>query len=149
MMELISDPSLYQAVREECLRASTTDPVTGKQLIDPQKLLAMPLLQSIYTETLRLHISINVTREVTQPVTLDGFILAPGSLIQAPAQIGHYNEAVWSSDKHPASKFWAARHIKYVDGNAEFTMAGRASSFFPFGMLRLFYIFRILSNTEV
>ncbi|KAF3767173.1 cytochrome P450 [Cryphonectria parasitica EP155] len=133
MMEVIADPQLYRAVREECLAASSVDPVTGKRTFDAQKLLAMPVLQSVYIETLRLHVSINVTREVTQPITLDGYRLTAGSLIQAPSQIGQYNEAVWGSPGHPASEFWAGRNLKHDAGKAEFTMAGRTSSFFPFG----------------
>lgn len=134
MMHLIADPQLYRAVREECLAASTADPTTGRRTFDPQKLLSMPLLQSVYTETLRLHVSINVTREVTQSITLDGYRLTAGASIQAPSQIGQYNEAVWGSERHPASQFWAGRHLKHDGGKAEFSMAGRTSSFFPFGM---------------
>ncbi|KAL4971840.1 cytochrome P450 [Aspergillus desertorum] len=133
MMELIADPELYKAVHEECMAASTVDPATGERIFNPQKLLGMPLLQSVYIETLRLHVSINVTREVTQPITLDGHLLTPGSLIQAPSQIGQYNEAVWASEGHPASQFWAGRNLKHENGKAEFTMAGRTTSFFPFG----------------
>jgi cytochrome P450 len=133
MMELIADPALYKAVREECLAASTADPVTGERTFDTQKLLGMPLLQSVYIETLRLHVSINVTREVTQPITLDGYLLKPGALIQAPSQIGQYNETVWGTSAHPASKFWAGRHLKHDKGKPEFTMAGKTTSFFPFG----------------
>ncbi|KAL4914781.1 cytochrome P450 [Aspergillus aurantiobrunneus] len=133
MMELIADPALYNAVRDECLAASTTDAATGQRVFNPQKLLAMPLLQSLYIETLRLHVSINVTRQVTQPISLDGHLLTAGSLIQAPSQIGQYDEAVWGCEGHPASQFWAGRHLKHDSGRAEFTMAGRTPSFFPFG----------------
>lgn len=139
MMEIIADPELYRAVREECLAASTVDASTGQRVFNPQKLLSMPLLQSVYIETLRLHVSINVTRQVTQSLTLDGHVLTPGSLIQAPSQIGQYNEAVWGSDGHPAAEFWAGRHIKYDNGKPEFTMAGRTASFFPFGMFSYIY----------
>ena len=138
MMELIADLGLYRAVREECMDASTADPVTGQRTFDPQKLLSRPLLQSVYIETLRLHVSINVTREATQSITLDGCLLTPRSLIQAPSQISQYNEAVWSSDGHPASQFWAGRHLKHDSGKAEFTMTRRTSSFFPFGMSLFF-----------
>ncbi|KAL5052316.1 hypothetical protein BDW71DRAFT_193674 [Aspergillus fruticulosus] len=132
MMEIIADSDLHRAVRDECLAASTADPVTGARTFDAQKLLSMPLLQSLYIETLRLHISINITREVTQPITLDGYRLSAGSLIQAPSQIGHYDE-VWSAPGYPATEFWAARNLKHEDGKTEFTMAGRSSSFLPYG----------------
>ncbi|RAH41200.1 cytochrome P450 [Aspergillus brunneoviolaceus CBS 621.78] len=133
LMHLVADPALYRAVRDECLAASTTDPITGRRGFDPQKLFGMPLLQSVYIETLRLHVSINVTREVTQPITLDGFLLTPGSLIQAPSQIGQYNEGVWSAPGHPASEFWGYRNLKRESEKPEFTMTGKTSSFFPFG----------------
>lgn len=134
MMELIADPELFKAVRQECLDSSSVDPVTNERQFDSQKLLSMPLMQSIYIETLRLHVSINVTREVTQDITLDGYTLSPGALIQAPSQIGAHNEAVWGTEEHPATEFWAGRNIKHDNGKPEFTMAGKTSSFFPYGM---------------
>ena len=134
LMEILKDPELYLAVREECLAASTADPVTGLRTFDAQKVVSSPILQSVYIETLRLHVSINVTREVTKPITLDGYRLTAGSLIQAPSQIGAYNEVVWGTEKHPASTFWGLRNLKYApDGRPEFTMAGKTSSFFPYG----------------
>ncbi|RDW68921.1 cytochrome P450 [Aspergillus mulundensis] len=132
MMEIIADPELHRAVRDECLAASNADPVTGARTFNAQKLLSMPLLQSLYVETLRLHISINITREVTQPITLDGYRLSAGSFIQAPSQIGHYDE-VWSAPGHPATEFWAGRNLKHENGKTEFTMAGHSSSFLPYG----------------
>lgn len=145
LMEIVKDSELYRAVREECLAASTADPVSGKRNFDAQKLISSPILQSVYIEILRLHVSINVTREVTQSITLDGYLLTPGSLIQAPSQIGAYNEAVWGTEEHPASEFWGWRNLKYVDGKPEFTMAGKTSSFFPFGKNLNHSLFAILS----
>jgi hypothetical protein len=133
LMEIVKDPELYRAVREECLAASYADQVTGRRTFDVQKLISSPILQSVYVETLRLHVSINVTREVTQPITLGGYLLTPGSLIQAPSQIGAYNEDVWGTEGHPASEFWGWRNLRYSDDEPEFTMAGKTSSFFPFG----------------
>lgn len=133
LMEILKDPELYRAVREECLAASKADPGTGGRTFDAHKLISSPILQSVYVETLRLHVSINVTREVTQPITLDGYLLTPGSLIQAPSQIGAYNEIIWGTKEHPASVFWGWRNLKYVDGKPEFTLSGKNSSFFPFG----------------
>ncbi|KAI1370684.1 cytochrome P450 [Hypoxylon crocopeplum] len=96
LMEIIKDSSLLQAVREEVATAMITDPETGKRTIDSQKLVAQPLLQSIFTETLRLRINFNITRDVKQPITLGGHTIAQGSLLQAPMMVAHYDEAVWS-----------------------------------------------------
>ncbi|KAI8262806.1 Cholesterol 7-alpha-monooxygenase [Colletotrichum sp. SAR11_239] len=142
VMELAKNPSLWRAVKEEVQGAIVPDPVTSKPAIDVTKLLALPLLQSVYAETLRLHVSINVTREVMEPLEWDGYVLPKGSLVQAPTQIGLQDESVWGVEGHPASIFWAERHIKYVNkedelGNVkmamEFSMAGRPSDYFPYG----------------
>lgn len=133
-MEIIKDPSLLKAVRDEVATVTTTDPETGKPTIDSQKVVALPLLQSIFTETLRLRINFNIIRDVKQPITLDGHTIPQGSLLQAPMQVAHYNEAIWAADGHPAADFWAERHIKTGDGGRRvYSMAGSSTSYFPFG----------------
>ncbi|KAK7998542.1 cytochrome P450 [Apiospora marii] len=135
LMEIIRDPSLLQAVRQEVATATTRDPETGKPLFDHQKLVALPLLQSIWTETLRLRINFNIVRDVKQPVTLDNgkTTVERGSLLQVPMMIAHYDESVWAATDHPASDFWAERHIRYVEGERRYAMAGPPAAYFPFG----------------
>ena len=141
-MEVVKDTSLLEAVREEVKEALVTDGETGARSFDSKKLLSLPLLQSVYAEAIRLHLAINITREVVQPMTVDGYTLPKHAIIQAPTTIAHYDENVWASQGHPASEFWAERHIKYhemVDetGNTsrsrEFSMSARPSEFFPYG----------------
>ncbi|KAL4984467.1 cytochrome P450 [Aspergillus falconensis] len=115
MMEIIADLDLHHAMQDECLTTSTADPVMGL----------------LYVETLHLYISINITCEVTQPITLDGYRLCAGSLIQAPSQIRHYDK-VWSTPGYPATEFWAARNLKHEDGKTKFMMAGQSSLFLPY-----------------
>jgi cytochrome P450 len=142
MIELAQDPTLFQAIREEVLTTMSTDPSTGARSIDTQQLMGLPLLQSVFSETLRLHMSFNVMRQVKEPITMDGYTLPKGSMLQAPMQIAHLDPAVWSTEGHPADQFWAERHVKYTQskddsGNvvrkAQYSLAGRPSSFFPFG----------------
>ncbi|KAK0671650.1 putative cytochrome P450 E-class, group IV [Cercophora samala] len=142
LMEVIKDQSLLEAVREEVNTTLETDPSTGARTINLQKLLALPLLQSIYVECTRLHVSMNVTREATDAVKLGDFTLDKGSLIQACTEISHYDEGVWGEKDHPANEFWAARHLKYAEetdesGNVkqvpQFSMAGRQNDWFPYG----------------
>ncbi|RYP60258.1 hypothetical protein DL769_008192 [Monosporascus sp. CRB-8-3] len=142
LMEIIKDRELFQAVREEALQSFEMDVETGERKVNAQKLISGPLLQSIYIEIMRLHVSFNVTREVLRNIDIDGFLVEKGSLLQASSQIAHFDEAVWATDEHPAREFFAARHIKYVDsedesGNASkkprFFMKGRPNSFFPYG----------------
>ncbi|RYP10035.1 hypothetical protein DL765_008234 [Monosporascus sp. GIB2] len=142
LMELIKDPPLLRVVRAEVLQASTVDQATGEHRLDVHKLLSLPRFLSVYTEVLRMHISFNVTREVQQDIWIDGHRIAKGTLLQAPSQIAHYDESDWGVPGHPASEFWADRHLEYVNrldeaGNAirqpEFSMKARATSFFPYG----------------
>ena len=142
VLEIARDPSLLRAVREQVVDAYTTDDETGNRTLNLKKLVKLPLLQSIFTEVLRLHMNFNVIRDVNDEIEMDGFKLRKGSMLQALMRVAHHDEAIWSSDEHPASEFWAERHIKVQEStDAErnvtqervFSMAGRPSSYFPFG----------------
>ncbi|KAI1342868.1 cytochrome P450 [Xylariaceae sp. FL0016] len=142
IMETARDTKMFSALRQEVQQAIVTDPTTGQTSINSQKLYSLPLLQSVYVEILRRHMSFNIVREVMEPIIMEGYTIGKGSLLEAPMQIAHHEEAVWGVPGHPASEFWAERHVKYVDskdedGNVtqrrEFSMAGRPSSFFPYG----------------
>lgn len=132
MMELIRDRELFRAVREEAMSVYEDDNGAGR--INAQRLVNLPLLQSLYVEIMRLHVSFNVTRKTTQPIVVDGYAIEKGALVQACSQIAHFEEDVWGVEGHPASEFWAWRHVRYdEEGKAQFAMRGRPSSFFPYG----------------
>lgn len=142
-MEVVKDSSLLKAVKAEVREALIPGSETGADVFDMKKLLSLPLLQSIYTEALRLHLSINITREVVDPMAVDGYTLSKGAIIQAPTTIAHYAEDIWADQGHPASEFWAERHLKYskcsddkgrVTQMKAFSMSARPSEFFPYGM---------------
>ncbi|RYP39364.1 hypothetical protein DL768_010720 [Monosporascus sp. mg162] len=143
IMELAKDPSLFQALREEVNTAQVIDPQTGSRTLDIHKVVLLPLLTSAYTEALRLSMSFNVVRNVTESLTIDGYTLEKGALVQVPTLAAHYDEDVWGFPGHPASEFWAERHIKYAEekdeaGNVRrkrtFAMAGRTGAdYFPYG----------------
>ncbi|KAK6067449.1 Cholesterol 7-alpha-monooxygenase 4 [Seiridium cupressi] len=143
MMELIQDPVLFTAVRKEAASAYTVDQQSGTRRIDAQTLINLPLMQSLYTEIMRMHISFNATRKALQSTAVGGYAVEKGALVQTPSEIAHYEEAVWGTEEHPASEFWAYRHIKYVNEldaqtnelhrQPQFSMKGRPSSFFPYG----------------
>ena len=150
-MHVAKDPTLVQALREEVETAYITDPETGLRTLNIQKVAALPLLTSAYTETLRLSMSFNVVRNVEKSFTMDGYTIQKGALVQVPTLVAHYDEDVWGAEEHPASEFWAERHIKYTEEKDEFgnvcrkrvfAMTGRSSSYFPYGMsLALFFFF--------
>lgn len=135
-MEIVKDPSLLQAVRDEVATVIQSDSSEGKLNIDHQKLVALPLLQSIFTETLRLRVNFNIMRDVKQPITLDGHRIPQGVMLQAPMQVAHYDEKAWNgAGGHPADHFWAERHIRWTEQGTKriYSMAGSPTSYFPFG----------------
>ena len=154
LMELIRDPPLLQVVRAEMMQAFKVDDRTGQYRLNAQTLLSMPITQSVYTETLRMHISFNATREVMRDIWIGGYYVRKGSILQSPTQLAHYDEAVWGTVDHPAAEFWAARHLTYAEtidamGNVttkpQFSMHARPTSFFPFGEYFSMHLFFTIS----
>ncbi|KAF5230621.1 hypothetical protein FAUST_9712 [Fusarium austroamericanum] len=143
MMHAIQDPVLFEALRKEALSVYEDDPLTGERHVNTQKLINLPLMQSVYVEAMRVHVSFNVTRQASQPLAIGGYAIEKGALVQACSKIAHFEESTWGVEGHPASEFWAWRHIKSVasvdsaTGKAvhqdQFAMKGRPSSFFPYG----------------
>ncbi|KAI0179259.1 cytochrome P450 [Hypoxylon sp. FL1284] len=143
MIELIKDPCLFQAVRDEALSSYTTDAKTGARRIDPRVLTNLPLLQSLYVEVMRMHVSFNATRKALEPVVIDGFAVEKGALVQTCSRIAHYDESVWGVEGHPAAEFWAWRHVKAADAvdvgtgeairQSQSAMKGRSASFLAYG----------------
>lgn len=141
-MELAKDPELLKALREEVVQAFETDSETSLRTLNIQKLLTLPLFNSVFVENMRLHMSFNVLRQVNEPIEMEGYMLGKGSIVQAPMQIAHHDETIWGAPGRPASEFWGERHIQYVNipdeaGNVrlkrQFALKGRPSSFFPYG----------------
>ena len=143
LYELIQQPALWKAVQDEAETVFETDS-RGGRVLNMQRMLGLPLLQSVYAETLRMHVAVNITREVIGEITLAGYPLTRNSLIMAPTWIAHSNEKVWGVDNHPASEFWAYRHIRCsgVEGGEgeekqkmEFAVPVGPNDFFPYGKL--------------
>ncbi|KAI0886387.1 putative cytochrome P450 [Annulohypoxylon maeteangense] len=142
LMEIIQDPKLFRETRNEVSQSFVIDEETNKLHIDIRKLLSLPLLSSIYIEVLRMHVSFNATRMAQQDIHMGGYHISKGSIIQSPSQIAHYDEDSWGVDGHPASQFWASRHLNYTEkvdkaGTIKqepyFSIKARPTSFFPYG----------------
>ncbi|ROV92191.1 hypothetical protein VMCG_09275 [Cytospora schulzeri] len=140
--ELLQDPPLLTAVRSEILTGAVNKE-TGE--LDAQRVVGLPLLLSVYTEIMRLHVSFSVTREVRRgPFEFSpGCWAETGAIIQTCTTDAHLDEKVWDVDGHPASQFWAYRHVRTEEIldertgqkviQTKFAMRGRPTSFFPYG----------------
>ena len=129
LVHLLQRRDIYEAARKEARQALTAD---GG--IDCQKLVAMPLLQALFVETLRLHVIFPLLREATEDVEFEGYRIPKGSYVQGAGGIEHFEEATWTKDGHGPLEFWPERHlIEGENGEAVFSMAGKTAKFFPFG----------------
>jgi len=143
LMHLLEDPPLLATAREEAVAAYTTDE-NGARCIDMKKLATMPILQAVFAETLRLHVNLAVAREVYNPIVLEGYEIPKGAYLHGYTGLAHFDDEVWAKDGHPASEFWASRHLVEVvvdktdeagavRKTSEFSLADKAGSYFPFG----------------
>lgn len=131
-----ADPTILSRVMEELKQAEKPD---GS--IDVPTLVAQPLLQSLWTETLRMHTDVLVTRNCPEDITLplddDGkrqVTFRKGDNIFAPCYLGHHDANVWSN-KSPENLFDAERFCS-VDpktGKETFSISGTTGKYFPFG----------------
>jgi hypothetical protein len=63
-MEVLKDPELYRKIMHEVSQAKIADSISAGSF-DHYKLASMPLMQSVYKEILRIHVSILLTRTAT------------------------------------------------------------------------------------
>lgn len=131
-----ADRTLLPRVMSELRNAQKAD---GS--LDVPILISQPLLQSIWTETLRLYTDVLVTRNLSEDLALpldeDGkrqALLRKGDNVFAPSWLGHHDAAAWSGKIH-SEEFYAERFLSRDSetGQEMFTMSGTTGKFFPWG----------------
>lgn len=134
LIEIISDSVLLARVKQEIADYATTTGEKGAEL-DVQAALALPLLNSCYSECLRLRASVQAIRELRTEIQLGGYTLKPGNLIMAPSWLAHYDEATWAVDGHGATTFYADRFLRPGKNGqpSVFHNPATAGQFFPYG----------------
>lgn len=122
-----ADPTLLSRVMEEVRTAQKAD---GS--FDIPTLMVQPLLQSVWTETLRLYTDVLVTRNLPEDLVLpldeDGkkmVTFRKGDNVFAPSWLGHHDPAAWSG-RAPYEEFYAERfYVKDpATGLGSFSMSG-------------------------
>jgi hypothetical protein len=104
--------------------------------LDIPKLITLPLFLSIYTETLRMYVAVNVTREIHADFVIDGHLLKKGNTIMAPTWLGHRDPDVWNSlhpDHPPVDVFYAERFLRQEGDKVVCSTAGLSGKYFPYG----------------
>ena len=136
--EVIRDPKLLLNVRS-AIENSRIGSGPGILDFDFAKLCSEPLLQSIYVETLRLHVASFVFRGPDRKdLDLGGWRIPRDSAILVSSYSAQTDPKVWnvSDDPHcpPADMFWARRFLEETKGKEpEFSLKGRSAAWIPYG----------------
>jgi hypothetical protein len=104
--------------------------------LDIPKLITLPLFLSTYTETLRMYVAVNVTREIHADFIIDGHLLKEGNTIMAPSWLAHRDPDVWNNmhpDHPPVGVFYAERFLRQEGDKVVFSTAGLSGQYFPYG----------------
>jgi cytochrome P450 len=131
-------------VRAQVLSCRDPTSLTG---FDIEKLSQIPLLQSIWAETMRLRVHIFNTRNTqNQEVNVNNWLIPRNSTIFLTSTLAHMDPAEWNTgehNEHPLDTFWAERFIEYrndtvseleLDGKPGYRFdASMAGSWIPFG----------------
>lgn len=147
------DPTLYGRVMEDVKKAERPD---GS--IDIPTLISSHLMQSVWTETLRLSTDVLVTRNLAADTTLPldddnkTFIkMKKGDSVFAPSWISQHDPKTWSDDRAPPEEFYADRFLFPDPEDPKqkiFSMNGTTGKFFPFGGGRTICPGRVFAKQE-
>jgi hypothetical protein len=80
MIKLLKDFNLLTEIRTAAASAFETTE-TGQQKLSTKKLTELPLFQSFYMKILQLHVAINVTRQATEGLIINGYEIKKGYLV--------------------------------------------------------------------
>lgn len=142
IVEIIRDPALLSRVRSviDSYRIPSCEP-TGVDF-DYATLCTDPLLQSIYAETLRLHVASFVMRGPSHDhFFVQGKFIPKDAIMLLSSYNAQTDPRGWSSffsDAHPIDRFWAERFLVPLNGSkesskVEFSLKGRSTDWFPYG----------------
>ena len=111
LLHTISDPSVFTEVQQEVV--GTIEP--GPQLrFRLSQLEQQPLLLSLYAETLRLGVQINIPRHIPhQALKIGDRTIPSDNVFIFNTWLAHTDKAVWNTrnGSYPLEEFWARRFI--------------------------------------
>ncbi len=111
--EVFKDKGLLSRVREELAAAEFCGITSNK---DIEKLLAVPLLQSIYSELLRLRVKVQtIFSSDREDMRINEWRIPKNSLVVVPVGEAHRDSTFWNTRNgdHPLDHFWADRFLTY------------------------------------
>lgn len=97
-MEVIRDPDLCRNIKEEVSQAEVIDN-SNEVTLNLQELVSKLLLQSVYTEALRIHVSILIARTSTDLITVGGYQLPRRPLSIGPAALKYVTAVIYQAKR--------------------------------------------------
>lgn len=113
IIEVFRDKSLLSRIRAE-LAAAGFRGISSRH--DINTLLSIPLLQSVYAETLRLRVEVQtIFTSDQEDICINEWRFPKNSLIIVPAGAAHRDSSFWNTKngEHPVDQFWADRFLAY------------------------------------
>ncbi len=113
VIEIFRDHGLLLRVRAELKRAALQG-ITSAQ--DLEKLMSLPLLQSICAELLRLRVETpTVFSSYRDDIHINGWRIPKDNLVLVRSGAAHRDPDFWNTknDQHPLDQFWADRFLVY------------------------------------
>jgi cytochrome P450 len=118
IVEIFRNPNLLKRVRLELDTISETPEDHGRWV---EELMALPLLQSIYAEMLRLRVDVQtVFRDNHKDIQINRWTFPKKSLLLVPTRPAHRDEDYWNTrnGQYPLDRFWSDRFLAH-HGDAE------------------------------
>ena len=153
IIEVFRDERLLHRIRRD-LSDIGFQGIVSSEAVD--KLLAIPLLQSVYSELLRLRVEVQtIFSSETEDIRVNQWKIPQGGLVVVPAGAAHRDPNVWNTGhgKYPLDQFWADRFLVYngdkqdiltspsdsdlkgaSTGKAKFVNSGLTDTFMPYGI---------------
>ena len=113
IIEVFRDKDLLSRVRAE-LASSGFHGITSSHALED--LLSLPLLQSVYSEILRLRVEVQtVLYNDQEDIRINEWRFPKKSIIVVPAGAAHRDSQFWNTKdgEHPVDRFWADRFLVY------------------------------------
>lgn len=119
-LETLKSKDLFENATKE-VSSTVTSPgshVTPPRF-DMKKMLKLPLLQSIYAETLRMYVSVMLVRQTRQDTNLGQWNIPKKQKVMVCNYSEHMDERLWNQKNSPAIRpvheFWGLRFLKYPE----------------------------------
>ena len=117
-MEVFKDPDLLRRVRNELKTSFSSEEAILRMKFDSQTTEELPLLKSVYAETLRLRIHVYAVRYTgNEDLQINNWQFPKEKVVLVATEPAHTDETSWNTKGglYPVNQFWSDRFLVYPD----------------------------------